>query len=97
MGIVVFSLAALLSMPKQFIIVYLGVMLEQSATGEECPRGELLHVLTNCLGAKDTNSRIIRDVVLTFTILITAVAMWYILREMNRVKPHVIYERRKAR
>ena len=34
MGIVVFSLAALLSLPKQFITVYLGVALEQSANGE---------------------------------------------------------------
>ena len=34
MGIIVFSLAALFSLPKQFIIVYLGVALEQSANGE---------------------------------------------------------------
>lgn len=34
MGIFVFSLAALLSMPKQFITVYLGVILEQSNTGK---------------------------------------------------------------
>lgn len=33
MGIIVFSIAALLSMPKQFITVYLGVILEQSSTG----------------------------------------------------------------
>jgi len=33
MGIIVFSLAAILSMPKQLITVYLGVILEQSATG----------------------------------------------------------------
>jgi len=53
MGILVFSLAALLSLPKQFIIVYLGVALEQSANGEsdihsESPshdstRGEVIH------------------------------------------------------
>ena len=35
MGIIVFSLAAILSMPKQFITVYLGVILEQSATGKQ--------------------------------------------------------------
>ena len=34
MGILVFSLAALLSLPKQFITVYLGVALEQAANGE---------------------------------------------------------------
>lgn len=80
MGIIVFSIAALLSMPKQFITVYLGVILEQSSTGQQ-----------------DTKSRIISDVVLTITILITFVAMWYILHQMNLVKPEVIYARRKAR
>jgi len=34
MGIIgVFSLAAIVSMPKQFMTVYLGVILERSATG----------------------------------------------------------------
>jgi uncharacterized membrane protein YdjX (TVP38/TMEM64 family) len=80
MGILVFSLAALLSLPKQFITVYLGVILEQSSQGTET-----------------TKSRVISDVVITITILITIVAMWYILRKMNAVKPQVIYEKRKAR
>jgi hypothetical protein len=35
MGILVFSLAAILSMPKQLIAVYLGVILAQSANGED--------------------------------------------------------------
>jgi uncharacterized membrane protein YdjX (TVP38/TMEM64 family) len=35
MNIFVFTLAALLSMPKQFITVYLGVILEQSSTGKD--------------------------------------------------------------
>jgi hypothetical protein len=35
MNIFVFILAALLSMPKQFITVYLGVILQQSSTGED--------------------------------------------------------------
>lgn len=53
MGIVVFSLAALLSLPKQFIIVYLGVALEQAGNGEpnihskgpshDSTRGEVVH------------------------------------------------------
>ncbi|KIJ97766.1 hypothetical protein K443DRAFT_681265 [Laccaria amethystina LaAM-08-1] len=80
MGIIVFSIAALLSLPKQFITVYMGVILEQTSIGKE-----------------DTKSRIISDVVLTITILITVVAMWYILHQMNLVKPEVIYARRKAR
>ena len=35
MNIFVFILAALLSMPKQFITVYLGVILRESATGKD--------------------------------------------------------------
>jgi len=80
MNIFVFILAALLSMPKQFITVYLGVILRESATGGE-----------------SNQSKIISDVVVAVTILITIAAMWYILRLMNAVKPQVIYERRKAR
>jgi hypothetical protein len=80
MGIVVFTIAAILSMPKQFITVYLGVILEQSADGQT-----------------DKESRIISDVVLAVTMLITVAAMWYIFRQMNKVKPEVIYARRKAR
>ncbi|KAF9467631.1 hypothetical protein BDZ94DRAFT_1248593 [Collybia nuda] len=80
MGIIVFSIAAILSMPKQFITVYLGVILEQSNSG-----------------VQDTKSRIISDVVIAVTIIITVVAMWYIFRQMNKVKPEIIYARRKAR
>lgn len=80
MGIIVFSIAAILSLPKQFITVYLGVILEQSSTGTEDPK-----------------SRIISDIVLAITFLITIVAMWYIYHKMNQVKPEVIYARRKAR
>ncbi|PFH48524.1 hypothetical protein AMATHDRAFT_87049 [Amanita thiersii Skay4041] len=80
MGIIVFSLAAILSLPKQFITVYLGVILEQSESG-----------------TTDTKSRIISDVVLAITFLITIAAMWYIVRQMNKVKPEVIYKRRRAR
>ena len=57
----------------------------------------LSRLMANFLGTKDTKSRIISDVVLAVTIVITVAAMWYILREMDRVKPQIIYERRKAR
>jgi hypothetical protein len=33
MGVIVFSIAAILSLPKQFMTVFLGVLLEQSANG----------------------------------------------------------------
>jgi hypothetical protein len=78
MDIFVFSLAALLSLPKQFVPVYLGVILSESH-----------------LGIKHT--RIVSDIVLVLTFIVTIGAMWYILLYMNKVKPQVIYARRKAR
>ncbi|TRM65968.1 hypothetical protein BD626DRAFT_486358 [Schizophyllum amplum] len=80
MGIIVFSLAALLSMPKQLITVYLGVILDQASEGTQTKE-----------------SKIISDVVLGVTVVLTFVAMWYIYRQMGKVKPQIIYERRKAR
>ncbi|KAI0819566.1 snare associated Golgi protein-domain-containing protein [Trametes gibbosa] len=80
MSIWTFSIAAILSLPKQFITVYLGVALEQSEDGQS-----------------STRDTIIKDVVLGATTLITIGAMWYIYHKMNQAKPHVIYERRKAR
>ena len=38
-----------------------------------------------------------KDVVLGITAIITFPAMWYIYDKMNKAKPMVIYERRKAR
>ncbi|KIY44649.1 hypothetical protein FISHEDRAFT_18879, partial [Fistulina hepatica ATCC 64428] len=67
MNIFVFCLAAFLSLPKQFITVYIGVILKESDDGE-----------------------LISDSLLGVTFVITFVAMWYIYREMNRVKPQVI-------
>lgn len=84
MGFFTFTLAALLSMPKQFITVYLGVILEQSS---ETPAEQ----------AKNKTSRIISDVVLVITFLITFAACWYIWREMEKVKPAVLKERRLAK
>lgn len=53
--------------------------------------------LTFYQGATDPKSRTITTVVLIVTILVTSLAMWYIFREMDRIKPEIIYERRKAR
>ncbi|KAJ2965956.1 hypothetical protein NUW54_g13946 [Trametes sanguinea] len=80
MSIWTFAIAAILSLPKQFITVYLGVALEQSEDG-----------------TSNTRDTIIKDVVLGVTTLITIGAMWYIYHKMNQAKPHVIYDRRKAR
>lgn len=80
MGILVFSLAAILSSPKQFITVYLGVILAESNAG-----------------GQDKKSKIISDVVVVLTFIITIIAMWYILHKMNAAKPQIIYNKRKAR
>ncbi|KAG6883202.1 hypothetical protein C0993_007407, partial [Termitomyces sp. T159_Od127] len=99
MGIFVFSLAAILSMPKQFITVYLGVLLEQSGGNSTTPdsNNSTTPATTPSTAGTDTKSRIITDVVLAITILITFLAMWYIYHMMNKAKPGVIYDRRKAR
>lgn len=49
-------------------------------------------------GTKETvPQRIASYSVITATTIVTIIAAWYIYRELNRVKPAVIYERRKAR
>ncbi|KAF8524914.1 hypothetical protein BU17DRAFT_42509 [Hysterangium stoloniferum] len=48
-------------------------------------------------GTTSTKDKIISDSVLAVTILITVAAGWYIWGHINRVKPTVIYNRRKAR
>ena len=80
MSVWTFIISAFLSLPKQFITVYLGVALEQSDKG-----------------GGSTSDKIIKDVVLAVTVIITFLAMWYIYRLMNQAKPAVIHERRKAR
>lgn len=79
MSVWTFSLAAFLSLPKQLATVYIGVIIEGSATPETVPQ------------------RIASYSVITVTTIVTIVAAWYVYRELNRVKPAVIYERRKAR
>ncbi|KAJ7578312.1 hypothetical protein C8J56DRAFT_1112396 [Mycena floridula] len=77
MNIFVFSLAALLSLPKQIVAVYLGVSLGDGQT--------------------DSKSRKIEGAVLGVSVVITILALRFLLRKMKEVKPQVIYERRKAR
>jgi hypothetical protein len=96
MSIAVFSLAALLSLPKQFITVYLGVVLEQAADGEsDIHPGKVPHVPP---GEKSsTQDTVLKYCIIAITLVITVWAMWYIYAQMGKVKTQVIYERRKAR
>ncbi|KAI0951488.1 hypothetical protein AcW1_008522 [Taiwanofungus camphoratus] len=80
MGVWTFCAAAFLSLPKQFITVYLGVALEQSDNGG---------------GSRADN--IVKDVGIVLTTIITFAAMWYIYSKMNKIKPQIIYDRRRAR
>ncbi|KAI0288963.1 snare associated Golgi protein-domain-containing protein [Russula brevipes] len=79
MSVWTFSLAAFLSLPKQFATVYIGVIIEGSGKQETTPQ------------------RIASYSLIAVTTIITFLAAWYIFRELKRVKPAVIYERRKAR
>jgi len=79
MNIFIFILAAIFSLPKQFATVYLGVLLEQSADGATQPK----------------SSKIISDLVVVISILITSVAMWYILKKMKQHRLGVVRDRRK--
>ena len=47
-------------------------------------------------GKSSTKDTIIKDSVLAVTFRVTIGAMWYIYDRMNKVKPMVIYDRRKA-
>ncbi|THV00370.1 hypothetical protein K435DRAFT_776593 [Dendrothele bispora CBS 962.96] len=80
MNIFVFILAAFLTLPKQMVLVYFGVALSQSATGEETP-----------------SSKRITGAVVAVGTLIGSAAMYYVVKQMNKVKPEIIYERRKER
>jgi hypothetical protein len=99
MGIWIFSLAAILSLPKQFAIVYLGVVLEHSGTGKDNSVDGMILCFahTASAGPSSTKNRILNAVVIGTTGLITVLAAYYILRKMGQVKVDVIYQRRKAR
>lgn len=99
MSIFTFAIAAVLSLPKQFITVYLGVAMEQSENGGKCVVAHVWDAwLTLCMrvGGSRTDT-IVKDIVIGITVLITIGAMWYVNTKLNQAKPAVIYEKRKAR
>ncbi|KAF5368035.1 hypothetical protein D9758_004486 [Tetrapyrgos nigripes] len=80
MSSLTFLASAVLSLPKQLVVVYLGDSLAQEADGDA-----------------SRTERIVNGVVITVGIVVGIVAIRYINRKINEVKPQVIYERRKAR
>jgi hypothetical protein len=97
MSVWIFALAAFLSSPKQFATVYIGVIIEGSGkrafkTFPSVLRAGLLHD-----PAETAPQHIASYSLIAVTTIVTLLAAWYIYRELNRAKPAVIYERRKAR
>lgn len=95
MGIITFVIAAILSLPKQFITVYLGVMLNQSGDGARqyifrLPILLAISGLTTNVEPPTSQSKIITKVVLGVTLAVTFLSLWFIIHEMNKVKVEVI-------
>lgn len=57
----------------------------------------ILTAFSSFAGESSSKDTIIQDIVIGVTVVVTFVAMWYIYHLMSKVKPQVIYERRKAR
>ena len=49
------------------------------------------------ISAETTPQHVASYSLIAVTTIVTLLAAWYIYRELNRAKPAVIYERRKAR
>lgn len=96
MSVWIFSLAALLSLPKQFATVYIGVIIEGSGKGSFKTFLRFFARLKHD-PAETSPQRIASFLLIAVTTIVTFLAAWYIYRELNRVKPAVIYGRRKAR
>ncbi|KZV81592.1 hypothetical protein EXIGLDRAFT_730848 [Exidia glandulosa HHB12029] len=87
MSIWTFLLAAVLSLPKQFPLVYVGVGL---ATQNK----------DNVQATKDKNNKgliIFSDIITVIIFIATFSALWWINRQLRRVKPAVMLDRRRAR
>jgi hypothetical protein len=89
----VFLVAAVVSLPKQLVLVYVGVAL---ASGESSP-DVILEDETDRLCTDESKSKTIQRSVIGVTIVVTVVAMLYIRRLMKQARPAVVYARRKSR
>jgi hypothetical protein len=97
MSVWVFAAAAFLTLPKQFATVYIGVIIEGSGKSTfRVPFGARSGLVHDPAG-ETTPQRVASYSLIAVTTVVTFVAAWYIFRELNRAKPAVIYERRKAR
>ncbi|KAF8181956.1 hypothetical protein K438DRAFT_1535918, partial [Mycena galopus ATCC 62051] len=78
----IFLAAAILSLPKQMVPVYIGYVMQPSVAGQSSYNG---------------TSKIVENVVLGLGIAVTIAAYIWIRRRIKAATPDFIYERRKAR
>lgn len=96
----VFSVAAILSLPKHFVTVYIGSVLEKEGTGMLSSLAVwrlFLDVLNRVEGGESTKERIITYSVFAITTVVTILAFHYLGKKIDAVKHDVVYQRRKAR
>ncbi|KAI0750326.1 hypothetical protein C8Q80DRAFT_684474 [Daedaleopsis nitida] len=84
MGVVTFLIAAVVSLPVQFANVFLGT-------------GHSIDENGNRVENPSKTTKILKIVIITFTVLVTIIAMRYVNAQIDRVKQSVVYERRKRR
>lgn len=98
MDVFTFSVAALLSLPRQLVGVYLGYSLISSPDGSTCLQHLIMaaFVLTDCPETSKT-ARIVQYTSIGVAIAISYVAMYYIQRKQKDIAPEIVYQRRKRR
>lgn len=92
--------AVVLSLPTQFANVWLGAYFEDEATGEASKTMKIGSIVITVVTSKRLFYSLFSKshyLSITHKAVITFAAYKYIKWEMNKVKPQVIYERRKAR
>ena len=92
-----YTIAAVLSLPQYFVLVYLGDLLGSEANGVYLIYIALVPILTRDLGEETSKEKIINGALLVVNIIITIVANVWFEKRVNKVKPEIVYQRRKDR
>jgi hypothetical protein len=94
MNVWTFALAVFPSLPKQFATVYIGVIIE--GVGQRALWPSFGTYQAHYPTDETTPQRIASYSLIAATTVVTVLAAWYIYRKLNRIRPAVIYDRRKA-
>lgn len=106
MNVWIYLASAILSLPKQLAVVYVGVAQNnQDGTREWRPTTAITLCLPlilsannpSCAAATTSGAKAIKAGVIIFTALVTVFAMRYIDKKVDEVKHRVVYARRKGR